>query len=148
MLLKRQFRKVPVLALTATATRQCVQDVKKMLNIPHCEVFHRPVDRANLFYEVALKPHPLPDAAKFLFSWITTHFDHRRASGLVYCFSKKESEDVARALRAAGVAAAFYHADVEPQRREEVHRAWAQGRLQVICATVAFGMGINKVDVR
>merc|ERR1719181_438825 len=120
-----------------------------MLAIPHCEVFHLPVDRANLFYEVALKAHPLPDAAKQMFSWITTHFpDHRRASGLVYCFSKKESEDVARALRAAGVAAAFYHADVEPSRREEVHKAWAQGRLQVICATVAFGMGINKVDVR
>ena len=149
VLLKRQFAKVPVLALTATATRQCVQDVKKMLAIPHCEVFHLPVDRANLFYEVALKAHPLPDAAKQMFSWITTHFpDHRRASGLVYCFSKKESEDVAQALRAAGIAAAFYHADVEPSRREEVHRAWAQGGLQVICATVAFGMGINKVDVR
>ena len=57
------------------------------------KVFHLPVDRANLFYEVALKAHPLPDAAKQMFSWITTHFpDYRRASGLVYCFSTKESE--------------------------------------------------------
>jgi ATP-dependent DNA helicase Q1 len=69
-------------------------------------------------------------------------------SGIVYCFSRRECEQVAGELRERGISAAHYHADMDPVSRSSVHRRWSTNKLQVIVGTVAFGMGINKPDVR
>ncbi|KDO47834.1 hypothetical protein CISIN_1g03598821mg, partial [Citrus sinensis] len=69
-------------------------------------------------------------------------------SGIVYCFSRKECEQVAQELRQRGISADYYHADMDINAREKVHMRWSKNKLQVIVGTVAFGMGINKPDVR
>ncbi|KHJ80200.1 hypothetical protein OESDEN_20129 [Oesophagostomum dentatum] len=124
-----------------------------MLDIPDAVVFKAGFNRTNLHYEVL--PKPDSDFTDELARIIKKRFPEQ--SGIVYCFSRKDCEEVAAQLsvyilpaycRANGVRAAFYHADMDSARRTSVHEKWVSGKYNVIVATVAFGMGIDKPDVR
>uniref|UniRef100_A0A7I4XS36 ATP-dependent DNA helicase n=2 Tax=Haemonchus contortus TaxID=6289 RepID=A0A7I4XS36_HAECO len=143
-ILKRQFPNVPLLGLTATATANVLSDVKTMLDIPNAVVFKAGFNRLNLHYEVIQKPDS--DFTSELARLIKSRFANQ--SGIVYCFSRKDCEEVATQLRESGIRAAFYHADMESSRRTAVHEKWVSGKYNVIVSTVAFGMGIDKPDVR
>ncbi|WKX88559.1 hypothetical protein Q1695_008306 [Nippostrongylus brasiliensis] len=143
-ILKRQFPNVPLLGLTATATANVLSDVKNMLDIPNAVVFKAGFNRLNLHYEVLQKPDS--DFGTELAKLIKTRFSNQ--SGIVYCFSRKDCEEVTTQLRGSGIHAAFYHADMDSKRRSTVHEKWVSGKYNVIVATVAFGMGIDKPDVR
>ena len=98
-------------------------------------------NRTNLRYRVVQKKNALV----FLVNYIS---QHRGDSGIVYCLSKRETEEVAAELRKRGFSALAYHAGLPKQVREDVQEAFIRDRVQVVCATVAFGMGIDKPDVR
>ncbi|CAL1386678.1 unnamed protein product [Linum trigynum] len=146
-ILKTQFPGVPIVALTATATGKVQYDLMEMLHIPKCVKFVSTVNRPNLFYKVREKPsvgkEVIDEIAEFILESYSNH-----ESGIVYCFSRKECEQVSAELRTRGISADYYHADMDPGAREKVHTRWSKNKLQVIVGTVAFGMGINKPDVR
>ncbi|XP_071830405.1 uncharacterized protein [Apostichopus japonicus] len=144
-ILKRQFPDSPILGLTATASTSVVYDVKSMLNIAGCDVIRSTYNRANLFYEVRFKP-PGNEFTSKLVELLKGEFANQ--SGIIYCFSRKDTENVAHELNSEGVRAAAYHAYIEPQARSMVHKDWRNGRIKVVVATTAFGMGIDKPDVR
>lgn len=145
--LKQQFPDVPIMALTATATQRVCEDLKAMLRIEACENFTASINRPNLQYEVHAKPKAAPDQISFIVDWISNNVPHSE-SGIVYCLTRKDTEQVASQLAQQGLACGCYHADMDPLQRETVHMQWTTGRLQLIVATIAFGMGINKPDVR
>ncbi|EFJ22718.1 hypothetical protein SELMODRAFT_105080, partial [Selaginella moellendorffii] len=146
-ILKKQFPKVPMIALTATATGRVQRDLQEMLQILPCERFTSSVNRPNLFYEVRDKKQVAADVIEDIALFIKETYPSNE-SGIVYCFSRKECEQVADALRKRQISAAHYHADMDSGLRTNVHRRWSSNQLQVIVGTVAFGMGINKPDVR
>ncbi|ETI39982.1 hypothetical protein, variant 3 [Phytophthora nicotianae] len=143
-ILKRQFPKVPILALTATATPRLAKDVKAILEIQNCVSFRTSFLRNNLHYEVIEKPAKDPTAMDSLVRLIKSFSSSD--TGVVYCLTRKETEQVTQSLCQANIRAACYHAYVE--KKEETHMAWICNRLQVVVATIAFGLGINKPDVR
>ncbi|GMT04947.1 hypothetical protein PENTCL1PPCAC_27121 [Pristionchus entomophagus] len=142
--LKRQFKGVPLMGLTATATGNVLEDVKKMLGIEASIVFRAGFNRPNLHYAVEEKPKG--DMGERIAEIIKERYVFQ--SGIVYCLSRKDCEVVAQNLRNLGIRAAFYHAYLEPAAKTSVHEKWLSGKYQVIVATVAFGMGIDKPDVR
>uniref|UniRef100_A0A0D9WBP0 ATP-dependent DNA helicase n=1 Tax=Leersia perrieri TaxID=77586 RepID=A0A0D9WBP0_9ORYZ len=166
-ILKVQFPSVPVIALTATATNKVQMDLIEMLHIPRCVKFVSTINRPNLFY----KPPPDVHVAATTSDWndeippvmgemreeseevgkavideianfISESYPNNE-SGIVYCFSRKECEQVAKELCERGILADYYHADMDVIAREKVHMRWSKSKSQV-----AFGMGINKPDVR
>ncbi|PFH33627.1 ATP-dependent DNA helicase, RecQ family protein [Besnoitia besnoiti] len=146
ILLKTQFPLVPLLALTATATPPVVEDIKKMLHIPRSRVFRSHTNRANLFYHVVHKPKTSEEQFCLIAGFINTF---KGQSGILYCLSRKEAETLCVALkRDFRIPCAFYHGDLDASSRLEIHRQWSSGAVSVVVATVAFGMGINKADVR
>ncbi|PKI35808.1 hypothetical protein CRG98_043779 [Punica granatum] len=146
-ILKTQFPKVPVVALTATATHKVQLDLMEMLQIPKCVKFVSTVNRPNLFYMVREKSSVAKVVVDEIAEFIRESYPNNE-SGIVYCFSRRECEQVAKELRDRGVSADYYHADMDVHAREKVHMRWSNSKLQVIVGTVAFGMGINKPDVR
>ncbi|KAG8375278.1 hypothetical protein BUALT_Bualt10G0083800 [Buddleja alternifolia] len=146
-ILKTQFPDVPMVALTATATKKVQDDLMGMLHIPKCIKFVSSVNRPNLFYMVREKSSVGKSVIDGIAEYIQTSYPNNE-SGIVYCFSRKECEQVAKELRERGISADYYHADMDVHAREKVHTRWSSGKLQVIVGTVAFGMGINKPDVR
>ncbi|XP_055820803.1 ATP-dependent DNA helicase Q-like 2 isoform X5 [Solanum dulcamara] len=154
-ILKTQFPNVPVVALTldldllfqATATKKVQDDLMEMLHIPRCVKFVSSVNRPNLYYMVREKSSIAKTVIDEIAEYIRTSYPNSE-SGIVYCFSRKECEQVAQELRERGISADHYHADMDVNARERVHLRWSNGKLQVIVGTVAFGMGINKPDVR
>lgn len=146
-ILKTQFPTVPVIALTATATRKVQLDLMEMLHVQKCVKFVSSVNRPNLFYMVREKSSVGKVVVDEIAEFIRGSYPNKE-SGIVYCFSRKECEQVAKELREKGIKADYYHADMEVRDRENVHLRWSNGKLQVIVGTVAFGMGINKPDVR
>ncbi|PIN13620.1 putative ATP-dependent RNA helicase FAL1, involved in rRNA maturation, DEAD-box superfamily [Handroanthus impetiginosus] len=146
-ILKTQFPDVPMVALTATATKKVQDDLMDMLHIPKCIKFVSSVNRPNLFYMVREKSSVGKSVIDGIAEYIRTSYPNNE-SGIVYCFSRKECEQVAKELRERGISADYYHADMDVHAREKVHMRWSNGKLQVIVGTVAFGMGINKPDVR
>ncbi|KAI5071425.1 hypothetical protein GOP47_0013676 [Adiantum capillus-veneris] len=146
-ILKKQFPKVPMIALTATATARVQNDLREMLQIRSCVKFVSSINRPNLFYEVREKSPNAQNVISEIANFIKQSYK-KKDSGIVYCYSRKECEQVAKELGEQGIAAAYYHADMEPHARSAVHHRWSSNKLQVIVGTVAFGMGINKPDVR
>ncbi|XP_047342370.1 ATP-dependent DNA helicase Q-like 2 [Impatiens glandulifera] len=146
-ILKTQFPNVPVVALTATATEKVQKDLMEMLRIPKCVKFFSTVNRPNLFYMVREKSSVGKVAIDEIAEYIQSTYPNKE-SGIVYCFSRKECEQVAQELRDRGISADYYHAYMDADHRERVHNRWSNSKLQVIVGTVAFGMGINKPDVR
>ncbi|PAV78291.1 hypothetical protein WR25_06733 [Diploscapter pachys] len=145
--LKRQFPGVPLLGLTATATEYVLSDVKDMLGIRAALVFRAGFNRPNLRYEVIQKPTGDESCIAEIADLIKTRFP--RQSGIIYCMSRNDSEKVADQLRKEHAISAYhYHAYLDPQVRSNVYSKWISDKAQVIVATVAFGMGIDKPDVR
>ncbi|XP_064635504.1 serine-rich adhesin for platelets-like [Lineus longissimus] len=145
-ILKRQFPGTPVIGLTATATTKVIENVKNILNIPNCVLFKASFNRPNLFYEVRPKLTKHSDMMSELQMIIRSRFHHQ--SGIIYCFSKKDTADVCHDLQRLGVKAGCYHADMDAKQRSYVHRKWLSDEIHVVVATIAFGMGIDKPNVR
>ncbi|BFZ04235.1 hypothetical protein BsWGS_07274 [Bradybaena similaris] len=145
-IMKRQFPSAPILGLTATATIKVLEDVKKILSIPKSLLFKASFNRPNLYYEVCVKPSTQKDFMDALYRLISRRFSGQ--SGIIYCFSRKDSEEVTVDLQSRGLKVGCYHADVDAASRSRVHRRWLSGEIKIVVATVAFGMGIDKPDVR
>ncbi|OLN88756.1 ATP-dependent helicase SGS1 [Colletotrichum chlorophyti] len=142
--LRHQFPTVPIIALTATATQNVIVDIKHNLGIDSCEVFSQSFNRPNLTYEVRRKERDLVSKIGDL---ITSKYSGQ--CGIVYTLSRKSSEQVAEKLRSQhGVKASHYHAQMSPEDRINVQRQWQKDKVHVVVATIAFGMGIDKPDVR
>lgn len=139
--LKRCFPDVPVIALTATAVKDVRADIVRQLGLSHPRKFVGSFNRKNIEYRVIPKKNPLLFLATFI-------GQHRDDAGIVYCLSKKETEEIARELRRRGFSALAYHAGLSATTREKVQDGFIKGTVRVVCATVAFGMGIDKPDVR
>lgn len=140
-LLRRRFPGVPLIALTATADPQTRDDIRERLGLRTARCFVAGFDRPNIRYTVAEKAKP--------FSQLLTFLRGRpREPGIVYALSRKRVEEVAARLRAEGIAADPYHAGLADGERERVQEAFQRDDLQVVVATVAFGMGIDKPNVR
>jgi len=146
-ILKRQYPNVPILGLTATASTKILDDVIDILNLDHrCVIFRASFNRPNLYYEVYHTTLDKSALTKNIANRIQTQFNKK--SGIVYCFSRKDCEDVAADLTRQGVRAHCYHADLTADTKSKVHQAWIKGDIQVVVATIAFGMGIDKSNVR
>jgi len=147
--LKSQFPDVPVLALTATATADVERDVLSMLRIPRAQVFRSSVARHNLHLSVHPKAPKGADQVHQVAAFIRSMSPTGREPGIVYCLSRKEVEEVAAELSAShGMRALPYHASLSTDQRRTNQERWSKGEVHVIVATVAFGMGINKKNVR
>lgn len=143
---RQQFRGVPVIALTATATENVKVDVIHNLGIQNCEVFTQSFNRPNLSYEVK----PKGKAKEVLDSMANIiNTNYKSQTGIIYCLSKKNCESIAEKLRDQyNITAHHYHAGMEPEEKKRVQKKWQEGNFHVIVATIAFGMGIDKPDVR
>lgn len=139
--LRGLFPGVPLMACTATADPETRDDVRLRLGLRDAPVFVTGFDRPNIRYTVVEKREPLHQLLTFLAG-------HRGQSGIVYCLSRKRTEEVAEKLRAHGVDAAAYHAGLPADERRRVQDDFARDEILVVVATVAFGMGIDKSDVR
>lgn len=141
-----KFPGVPVMALTATATENVKVDVIHNLGIHNCEVLSQSFNRPNLIYEVRSKGKA-KDVLDSIASTIKTFYSNQ--SGIIYCLSRKNCESIAAKLRTDhNIMAHHYHAGMEPVEKTLVQKQWQVGRYHVIVATIAFGMGIDKPDVR
>jgi ATP-dependent DNA helicase RecQ len=134
--------KVPIIALTATATPRVQLDILKNLDITDATIYQSSFNRKNLYYEIKLKDQ---QPEKQLIKAIK---DQSQITGIVYCQSRKQVEDIAAVLNINGIKAAPYHAGLEPSTRVKNQDAFLQRQVDVIVATIAFGMGIDKPDVR
>lgn len=141
-IIKKIGQKVPVLALTATATPKVQQDIMKNLEIPEAALFKASFNRANLYYEVRLKDS---NVDKELIRFIR---EHSGKSGIIYCLSRKMVEELAERLIVNGVKALPYHAGLDSAVRVANQDKFLMEEVDVIVATIAFGMGIDKPDVR
>ncbi|KAM4108162.1 hypothetical protein ACB094_03G024600 [Castanea mollissima] len=142
--LKQNFPDVPVMALTATATHSVREDIMKALRIPRALVLERSFDRPNLKYEVIGKTkEPLKQLGQLLMDRF------KNQSGIVYCLSKSECAEVSKFLNEkCKIKTEYYHAGLAPRQRVAVQKKWHMGEVHIVCATIAFGMGIDKPDVR
>ena len=139
--LKKYFPAVPLVALTATAIPEVRRDICQQLGIPAAQEFIGSFNRKNLMYRVVEKKNPMV----LLLTYLSRH---QNESGIIYCMSKKETEEVARDLRRRGHNAHAYHAGLSKQVRTRVQDGFIRNTTRIVCATVAFGMGIDKPDVR
>lgn len=132
----------PVIALTATATEKVRADIKKNLGMTNAAEFTSSFNRANLYYEVRQKCATVDrDVVKFIKAY-------PRVSGIIYCLSRKTVEELTATLRTNDIRAAAYHAGLDAQTRSDTQDAFLKEDIDVIVATIAFGMGIDKPDVR
>ncbi|HAG16503.1 MAG TPA: ATP-dependent DNA helicase RecQ, partial [Bacteroidales bacterium] len=133
---------VPIIALTATATLKVQQDILKNLAIEDAEIFKSSFDRPNLYYEVRPKTK---DVIKDIIRYIKTQ---PGKSGIVYCLSRKKVEEMAETLQVNGIKALPYHAGLDANTRKRNQDMFLMEDSDVIVATIAFGMGIDKPDIR
>ena len=132
----------PIIALTATATQKVREDIKKILGMPDAKEFKSSFNRPNLYYEVRRKTN---DIDKDIIKFIKVNSGK---SGIIYCLSRKKVEELAEILKANGINASAYHAGMDSSARSAVQDDFIKENIDVIVATIAFGMGIDKPDVR
>ena len=131
--LRRDFPEVPIMALTATANDQVLNDVIDRLGISGCVLFKQTFNRPNLYYDVRPKPKNLLASIS---SFIKTY--HSGQTGIIYCLARNKCEEVARDLRDQhGLRAKHYHAQMSPQDKERAQVEWQEGRCEIIVATVS-----------
>ena len=131
----------PIIALTATATPKVQQDIQKNLGMMDATVYKSSFNRPNLYYEI----RPKIGATKQIISFIKRNSGK---SGIIYCLSRKKTEELAEHLQINGIRAAAYHAGMEAKDRSKVQDKFLNEEIDVIVATIAFGMGIDKPDIR
>ncbi len=139
--LKSEFNNIPVIALTATADKVTRKDIVKQLGLDHPEVFIDSFDRPNLH----LKVQPAQQRFKVIKKFIDLRPNQ---PGIVYCLSRKSTEKVAERLANSGIKAAPYHAGMSSEERSRTQQAFSNDDISVVCATIAFGMGIDKSNIR
>jgi ATP-dependent DNA helicase RecQ len=139
--LKKRFPSTPILALTATADKATRKDISKQLNLKNPKSFISSFDRKNLSLEV----RPALDRVKQIIDFIS---DKPSESGIIYCLSRKTTEELAEKLQKAGITAKAYHAGLDNTIRSKTQDDFINDDCQVVCATIAFGMGIDKSNVR
>lgn len=132
---------VPVMALTATATPKVQQDIQKNLGMMNAKVYKSSFNRANLYYDVRPKQNVIKEIIKYI-------KQNSGKSGIIYCLSRKKVEEISEALKVNGIKAAAYHAGLDAKERAKTQDMFLMEELDVIVATIAFGMGIDKPDVR
>ncbi|KAF9447006.1 ATP-dependent DNA helicase [Macrolepiota fuliginosa MF-IS2] len=159
-MLRQLFPSVPIMALSATCPPLVLKDLLKTLRLPDIVdgrnakasgtvYFFAPLYRKNLHYRVAPKPSKATEVTKAMVDYILEH--HLNDSGIVYCLSKKNTETVAQELQELSggkIKTGVYHADRQDREKSQLHTAWREGKIKVVCATIAFGLGIDKGDVR
>jgi bloom syndrome protein len=141
--LRQEYPKVPLMALTATANEKVVNDAVRALRMKNEYRYRSSFNRPNLRYEVRRKDGKVIDT-------IAEYVSGRpNDSGVIYCLSRRNCEDLSEKLQAklresgqGHVIVSFYHADLDATERQRRHKAWSVGRISVLCATIAFGMGI------
>jgi ATP-dependent DNA helicase RecQ len=141
----KEIKDVPVMALTATATPKVQQDIQKNLQMLDATVFKSSFNRDNLYYEVRSKGKK-GEAMKDIVSYIKQRMNNK--SGIIYCLSRKKVEEIASILQANGIKALPYHAGLDAKMRADHQDRFLMEESDVIVATIAFGMGIDKPDVR
>ncbi|MEO5763172.1 MAG: DNA helicase RecQ [Vicinamibacteria bacterium] len=139
--LRERFPSIPFMALTATATERVRKDIVAQLRLKDPFISIGSFNRANLAYRVIPKSKPADQVRQLVST-------HRGGAGIVYCASRRATESVAESLRDANIQARPYHAGLSDSERSKNQEAFVRDRIQVICATVAFGMGIDKPNVR
>ncbi|EKE15607.1 MAG: hypothetical protein ACD_11C00117G0003 [uncultured bacterium] len=139
--LKDIFPGVPIMALTATATEKVRQDILNQLNFENPNIFISSFNRDNLFFRVIEKKNSFEKLLKLL-------ENRRKESVIIYCFSRKDTENLALNLRSEGFSALAYHAGLDSAKRKKTQEDFIQDKINIIVATIAFGMGIDKPDVR
>ncbi len=139
--LRRAFSHVPAIALTATATERVREDILSQLGLRRPNVFISSFNRPNLTYAVEPKKEPLAALLRLLEK-------HRDESAIVYCSSRRATEETAQALSESGHNAEPYHAGLEPEVRRSTQERFIRDQIPIVVATIAFGMGIDKPDIR
>ena len=138
----KRIKDVPIIGLTATATTKVQEDILKNLGIPKATTYKASFNRPNLFYEVRPKTK---DVDKDIIRFIN---NHKGKSGIIYCLSRKKVEEIAQLLQVNGIKALPYHAGLDAKTRARHQDMFLMEDVDVIVATIAFGMGIDKPDVR
>lgn len=140
-LIKEQFPQTPIIALTATADKLTRKDIVQLLNLQTPNEFIASFDRPNIHLEVAPGQKRKEQIINFI-------HERPNQSGIIYCLSRKNTEQLSASLNAAGITTDFYHAGLSPDIRAKVQEDFITDRTSIICATIAFGMGIDKSNVR
>lgn len=135
------FPSVPVTALTATADTATQQDIRQQLQLHECEVFVSSFERKNIEIDVL----PAKDRIKIIYKFLESH---QNQAGIIYCLSRKSTEQTAEKLRKAGYKAAHYHGSMASDEKANIQNQFLRDEIQIICATIAFGMGIDKPNIR
>ena len=143
--LKQRYPQTPTIALTATATKRVRTDIVQQLRLSDPEIYVSSFNRQNLYYEVTQKSK---QPYLQLLNTIQQHQGEEKGSGIVYCLSRKRVDETAAQLQQDGISALPYHAGLSSQERETNQTKFIRDDIQIIVATIAFGMGINKPDVR
>ncbi|QEH24204.1 DNA helicase RecQ [Histophilus somni] len=139
--LKASFPDAPIMALTATADQATRQDILIHLKLPNPHIYIGSFDRPNIRYSLVEKFKPMEQLSQFIAK-------QKGKSGIIYCNSRNKVERIAESLRQKGISAEAYHAGMSNEQREFVQRAFQHDNVQIVVATIAFGMGINKSNVR
>ena len=146
-ILKHHFPNTPMLAVTATASERVRKDCAEILRLGrNYRFFRSTANRPNLTYSIKHKKDSKEAVVKDMVEFIKKH--HANHAGIIYTFSKKEADQVADSLCSHGIIARAYHSDVQDSRKNMIHQSWMNNETQVVVATIAFGLGINKPDVR